>query len=91
VISTHGKNVVSSPVAKHISELLCRHEEADTRLLFHASHCISHGYKVMVHVGLTDTDVVVIAIAVTSVLRDCEIWIAFGHGGDGAKQRCNCR
>jgi len=36
----------------------------------------------MVHV--TDTEVVVIVIAVTSVLRDCEIWIAFGHG---AKQR----
>jgi len=55
-------------------ELLCTHEEADTRLLFHASHCIHHGYKVMVGLLVTDTDVVVIAIAVTSVLRDCEIW-----------------
>ena len=34
----------------------------------------------LVHV--TDTDVVVIAIAVTNVLRDCEIWIAFGHGAE---------
>jgi len=31
---------------------------------------------------VTDTDVVVIAIAVTNVLRDCEIWIAFGHGAE---------
>ena len=82
MISTDGKNAVSSSVAEHISELLYRHEEADTKLLFHASHCIRRGYKVMVHV--TDTDVVVIAITVSSVLRDCEIWIAFGHG---AKQR----
>ena len=83
MISTHDKNAVSSPVAEHVSELLCRHEEADTRLLFHASYCVRHGYKVvMVHVGLTDTDVVVIAIAVSSVSRDCEIWTAFGHGAN---------
>ena len=36
----------------------------------------------MIHT--TDTDVVVIAIAVSSVLHGCEIWIAFGHG---AKKR----
>ena len=51
---------------------ICSHEEADTRLLF-------HGYrKLMVYA--TDTDVVVIAIAVASVLENCEIWVAFGHG-----------
>jgi len=32
----------------------------------------------MIHA--TDTDVVVLAIAVSSVLKDCEIWVAFGHG-----------
>ena len=36
----------------------------------------------MIHT--TYTDVVVIAIAVSSVLHGCEIWIAFGHG---AKKR----
>jgi len=82
VISTHGQYAVSSPVAEQVSKLLCRHEEADTRLLFHASQCIRHGYKVMVGLHVTDADVVVIAIAVKSVLRDCEIWIAFGHGAE---------
>ena len=28
----------------------------------------------------TETGVVVLAIVVSSVLRDCEIWVAFGHG-----------
>ena len=32
----------------------------------------------MIHA--TDTDVVVLAIAVSSVLHGCEIWVAFGHG-----------
>ena len=37
----------------------------------------------MIHA--TDTDVVVLAIAVSSVLKNCEIWVAFGHG---CKLRC---
>jgi len=78
VISTHGKNAVSSPIAD-LSDLSCTHEEADTRLLFHASHSFHQGFtKLMIHA--TDTDVVVLAIAVSSVLKDCEIWVAFGHG-----------
>ena len=78
VISTHGKNAVSSPIAD-LSDLPCTHEEADTRLLFHASRSFHQGFtKLMIHV--TDTDVVVLAIAVSSVLKDCEIWVAFGHG-----------
>ena len=83
VISTHGKNAVSSPIAD-LSDLSCTHEEADTRLLFHASHSFHQGFtKLMIHA--TDTDVVVLAIAVSSVLKDCEIWVAFGHG---SKIRC---
>jgi len=37
VISTHGKNAVSSPIAD-FSDLSCTREEADTGLLCHASH-----------------------------------------------------
>ena len=32
----------------------------------------------MIHA--TDTDVVVIAMAVANVFQNCEIWVAFGHG-----------
>jgi len=78
VISTHVKNAVSSPIAD-LSDLSCTHEEADTCLLFHASHSFHQGFtKLIIHA--TDTDMVVLAIAVSSVLKDCEIWVAFGHG-----------
>ena len=78
VISTHGKNAVSSPITD-LSVLSCTHEEADTRLLFYASHSFHQGFtKLMIHA--TYTDVVVLAIAVSSVLKNCEIWVAFGHG-----------
>ena len=78
VISTLREHAVSSSSAD-MSELSCNHEEADTRLLFHAFHSFHRGLtRIMIHA--TDTDVVVIAIAVSSVLPNCEMWIAFGHG-----------
>ena len=62
-----------------MSSLMSTQEEADTRLLFHAAHSINHGFnKVMIHA--TDTDVVVIAVAISSIFQNCEIWVAFGHG-----------
>ena len=68
VISTHGKNAVSSPITD-LSDLSCTHEKADTRLLFYASHSFHQGFtKLMIHA--TDTDVVVLAIAVSSVLKN---------------------
>ena len=81
VISTYGQNAVSdvSSAIADLSDLSCTHEEADTRLLFHASHSFHHVFtKLMIHA--TDTDVVVLAIAVSSILQDCEIWLAFDHG-----------
>ena len=78
LISTHGKHAVSSPVSE-LFNLCCDHEEADTRLLFHAFHSFYHGFsKLMIHA--TDTDVVVLAIAVSGALQNSEIWVAFGHG-----------
>ena len=42
-------------------------------------HSFHHGFtKLMIHA--TYTDVVVLATAVSNVLQDCEIWVAFGHG-----------
>ena len=55
-----------------MSPLASSQEEADTRLLCHASH--SGFKKLMIHVA--DTDLAVIAIAVSIVLHGCEIWIA---------------
>ena len=74
------KQVISTyHILADLSDLSCTHEEADTRLLFHAAHSFYQGFtKLMIHA--TDTDVVVLAIAVSSVLQDCEIWVGFGHG-----------
>lgn len=78
VISTKGESAVSSSSAD-LSDLSCTHEEVDTRLLFRASHVFHQGFtKLMIYAN--DTDVVVLAIAVSSVLKDCKIWVAFGHG-----------
>ena len=79
VISTYEQKVVASPIACiNVSELNCTHEEADTRLLFHAKHLHDNKLK-KVLIQATDTDVVVIAIAVSSMLKDWELWVAFGH------------
>ena len=78
IISTLGEHAVSSPVL-NLQELQCKHEEADTRLLFHAFHASKNGLvKIMIHAS--DTDVVVIAIAASRSMPNCELWVAFGHG-----------
>ncbi|KAK3775668.1 hypothetical protein RRG08_049847 [Elysia crispata] len=48
----------------NVPGLFCTQENADTRLLFHASYSFHHGFsKVMIHA--TDTDVVIIAVSVS--------------------------
>ena len=48
MISNHGQNAVPSPVSD-LSDLYCTHDEADTRLLFHASQGFHRGFsKVMI-------------------------------------------
>ena len=66
VISTYGRNAVSSAIAD-FSDLSCTHEEADTRLLSNASHSFHHAFtKLMIHA--TDNDVVVLTMAVSTGL-----------------------
>ena len=77
-MSTLKENAVSSPIID-LSQLSCTHEEADTRLLFHVNHLFDIGFKKFL-IQAADTDVVVISLAMCSMLSDCEIWVAFGHG-----------
>ncbi len=77
-ISTCDEQVVSSP-HMDLNELHSTHEEADTRLLFHAAHAVKHGLtKIMIQAS--GTDVIVLDIAASAVHPRCEIWVAFGHG-----------
>ena len=55
-----------------MSGLFCTQEEADTRLLFHSFHSFHYG-------RCNRYGVVVIAVAVSSILQNREVWIAFGH------------
>ena len=79
LLSTQDTLVKSTSTG--ISSLIspCTHEEADTRLLLHASDCASNGHgKLMVRT--VDTDVVVLSVANFSSLNIVEMWIAFGVG-----------
>ena len=67
LIATKGQNAVSTPISD-MSDLTCTHEQADIRLFFHLFHAYKKGHTKYV-VCATDTDLVVIAIAVASFLR----------------------
>ena len=60
------------------SPLASIQEEADTGLLFHASHAYHSGFKKLI-IHATDSDVMIIAFVVSNVLHGCEIWINKQH------------
>jgi len=81
LVITDGEEVCSKPPLSDLSSLApCTHEEADSRMLLHASHAASHGHhKIMIRT--VDTDVVVLAVSVAQNLQpENELWIAFGTG-----------
>ena len=68
------ENTVLSNVQTHVARLSpCNQEEADTRMLLHASTCVGHTI-----IKTVDTDVVVNAIALFSKLSIDELWIEMG-------------
>ena len=79
LLTTQKEEVLSNPPSD-VSQLQpCTHEEANSRMLLHAWNTYQQGYRSIV-IHATDTDVVVIAIAVSSLMGSCEVWLAFGHG-----------
>jgi len=59
--------------------LWLNHEEADTRILFHAAHCANNGDS-RVMVRTVDIDVVVLSVACFQRMSAAELWLAFGSG-----------
>ena len=49
-------------LAQSVPALACSHEEADTRLLFHAKHAFNNGYETVI-IHSPDTDVAVLCVA----------------------------
>ena len=79
VVSTVDTTATSSNGTLPDALSRCTHEEADTRLIIHASECGKNGIRKMM-IRTVDTDVVVLAIVYFSQMSLNELWIAFGSG-----------
>ena len=69
LVVTDGQQVIS-PICENIASLApCNHEEADTRIIVHASAAIKCGHR-RILIRTVDTDVVVLAVWVVQELHD---------------------
>lgn len=73
--------MLSKPLLPDLTSLdPCNHEEADSRILLHASHAAKHGHHSIV-IQTVDTDVVVLAVSVVQKLQqEDKLWLAFRTG-----------
>ena len=91
VYTTYGESVLSATKRTDLGVLApCAHEEADTRLMVHALGATSRGHR-RIRIRSNDTDVVVLAISVVSVLQADEVWVTHGCGKKCTKYSCACR
>ena len=79
ILSSSDTVVLSSSVDVTPEISPCTHEEADTRLILHASDCARQGIDNII-LRTVDTDVVVLAIANFRPPQISRLWIAFGVG-----------
>ena len=79
ILSTSDTVVLSSSVDAVPAISPCTHEEADTRLILHASDYARQGIDNII-LRTVDTDVVVLAISNFSRLKISRLWIASGVG-----------
>ena len=80
IFSTCGEGVLTINERTDISLLApCTHEEADTRLIVHVLDVASRGQR-RIRIRSNDTDVVALAISVSSTLPTDELWITYGSG-----------
>ena len=78
IVTTKGEKVLCNKTQNLSMLSLCKHEEADTRLLLHAVDCARLCPKVLIRT--VKTDVVVIATALFHELSLTELWVAPGVG-----------
>ena len=81
LLATLNEAVISASEILRESVVIqpCNHEEADTRVILHAYHAASVGFK-RIAIRTVDTDVVVLAVHFFERIRCDELWIAFGTG-----------
>ena len=82
LVFTNGESILSKPELNDFDSLSpCNHEEADSRMLLHANHAALYGGNLKILIWTVDTDVVVLAVSLASILGpEYEIWLAFGSG-----------
>ena len=89
LVITDGEAVLSKPLLPDLTSLApCNHEEADSRMLLHASHAANYAGWLTQNYGhhsivirTVDTDVVVLAVSLVQELQpEDELWLAFGTG-----------
>ncbi len=75
--SNYDENVLCTPTQdiRHLTP--CSHEEANTRMIAHASDAVIKGHKKLL-IQTVDCDVVVLCIAYFRQLGLTELWVAFG-------------
>ena len=66
--------MLSKPVLTALAPF--NHEEADTRMLLHASHAAQHGHHAVL-IQTVDTDVVVLAVSL-ELQSEEKLWLAVG-------------
>lgn len=81
IVVTKEDNVVSNKAIDTDFIAPCTHEEADTRMFLHAKHAAIGGSK-SINIVSSDTDVVVIGVAVFDDLNVDHLWMTFGKGKD---------
>ncbi|KAL8572182.1 hypothetical protein ACOMHN_049358 [Nucella lapillus] len=81
LVITDGEAVLSKPLLPDMTSLApCNHEEADSRMLLHASHAAQHGHHATL-IRTVYTDVVVLAVSLAQELQpEDKLWLAFGTG-----------
>ncbi|XP_066910477.1 multiple epidermal growth factor-like domains protein 10 [Clytia hemisphaerica] len=72
--------VMTNPISIGLGEIFspCDHEEADTRMILHASNILEDMSSVTLRT--VDTDVLVLAVAISNMYPTKKIWVSFGVG-----------
>ena len=70
--------VITNAISVGLEEILspCDHEEADTRMILHASNILEDISSVTLRT--VDTDVLVLAVALSNMNPTKKIWVSFG-------------
>ena len=72
-------------VHENVLDLHGNHDEADTRVAFHAHHASQNGSKNIV-VRCNDTDILIILLMNSLYFQNCHVWIDIGLDSDNSRR-----